>query len=68
MGVWDMMYLMQQHRKALEHADNLAFSTQTRAQFSIEAENLRDQMARYMARVEKLQELQESLKEKNELR
>ena len=63
MGVWDMVYLMQQYRKALEHADNPAFSPETRAEFGVKAENLRNQMARYMARVEKLQEVQELLKE-----
>ena len=63
MGVWDMVYLMQQYRKALEHADNPAFSPETRAEFGVKVENLRNQMARYMARVEKLQEVQELLKE-----
>ena len=63
MGVWDMQYLMRQYRKALEHAENPAFSPETRAEFRVKAENLRDQMARYMARVEKLQEVQELLKE-----
>ena len=52
MGVWDMVYLMQQYRKVLEHANNPAFSIQTRTQFNAKAENLIDQMARYMARVE----------------
>jgi len=64
MGVWDMVYLMQQYRKALEHADNPAFSPGTRVEFGIKAENLQNQMARYMARVEKLQEVQELLREK----
>ena len=64
MGVWDMVYLMQQYRKALEHADNPAFSPETRVEFGIKAENLQNQMARYMARVEKLQEVQELLREK----
>jgi hypothetical protein len=52
MGVWDMMYLVQQYKKALEHADNPAFSPETRTEFSIKAEHLRGQMARYLARVE----------------
>jgi hypothetical protein len=52
MGVWDMMYLVQQYKKALEHADNPAFSPQTRIEFSIKAENLRAQMARCLARVQ----------------
>ena len=63
MGVWDMVYLIQQYRKALEYAENPAFSPETRTEFGIKAENLRNQMGRYMARVEKLQEVQELLKE-----
>jgi hypothetical protein len=54
MGVWDMMYLTQKYRKALEHADNPAFSPETRAEFSMKAEQLRAQMARYIQRVEKM--------------
>jgi hypothetical protein len=53
MGVWDMLHLMQQYRKALERADNPAFSPETRAEFGVKADHLRDQMARYIARVEK---------------
>lgn len=64
MGVWDMLHLMRQYRKALELADNPAFSLETRAEFGVKAENLRNQMARYMARVEKLQEVQELPREK----
>ena len=54
MGVWDMLYLTQKYRKALEHADNPAFSPETRAEFSMKAEQLRAQMARYLVRVEKM--------------
>ena len=64
MGVWDMLYLMQKYKKALERADNPAFSQETRAEFSVKADHLRAQMARYVERVEKLQEVQELLKEK----
>ena len=53
MGVWDMMYLTQKYRKALEHADNPAFSPETRAEFSMKAEQLRAQMARYLERIER---------------
>ena len=53
MGVWDMLHLMQQYRKALERADNPAFSPETRAEFGVKADHLRAQMARYIARVEK---------------
>ena len=67
MGVWDMLYLTQKYRKALEHADNPAFSPETRAEFNIKAEQLRAQMARYLARVEKHQQVQELLKARNEL-
>ncbi len=64
MGVWDMVYLMQQYRKALERADNPAFSLETRAEFGVKADHLRDQMARYIERVEKQEQVQELLKEK----
>lgn len=52
MGVWDMLYLIQKYKKALEHADNPAFSPETRAEFCAKAEQLRAQMARYLERVE----------------
>jgi hypothetical protein len=64
MGVWDMLHLMRQYRKALERADNPAFSPETRAEFGVKAEHLRDQIARYLERVEKQQQVQELLKEK----
>lgn len=67
MGVWDMLYLIQKYKKALEHADNPAFSPETRAEFSIKAEQLRAQMARYIQRVEKQQQVQEVLKARNKL-
>ena len=63
MGVWDMLYLMQKYRKALERADNPALSPETRAEFTVKAEHLRRQMARYLERVEKQQEVRELLKE-----
>ena len=53
MGVWDMLYLTQKYKKALEHAVNPTFSPETRAEFSIKAEHLRAQMARYLERVER---------------
>ncbi len=56
MGVWDMLYLIQKYKKALEHADNPAFSLKTRAEFSAKAEQLRAQMARYLERVEMKQQ------------
>ena len=52
MGVWDMLYLIQKYKKALEHADNPAFSPETRAEFCAKAEQLRAQMVRYLERVE----------------
>ena len=52
MGVWDMLYLIQKYKKALEHADNPSFSPETRAEFCAKAEQLRAQMARYLERVE----------------
>ena len=63
MGVWDMLHLMRQYRKALERADNPAFSPATRAEFGVKADQLRNQMARYIERVEKQQQVQELLKE-----
>ena len=62
MGVWDMLYLTQKYRKALEHADNPAFSPETRAEFNIKAEQLRAQIARYLDRVELKQEERDLLK------
>ena len=53
MGVWDMLYLTQKFRKALEHAENPAFSPETRAEFTAKAEHLRAQMARYLERIER---------------
>lgn len=64
MGVWDMLHLMQQYKKALVRADNPAFSPEVRAEFAIKADHLREQMARYMARVEEQIAEQELLKEK----
>ena len=63
MGVWDMMYLVQQYKKALRLAENQNFSEKTRSEFSLKAEHLRLQMARYLARVEREVEVQTLLKE-----
>jgi hypothetical protein len=63
MGVWDMMYLVQQYKKALRLAENQNFSEKTRSEFSLKAEHLRLQMARYLERVEKEVEVQTLLKE-----
>jgi len=63
MGVWDMMYLVQQYKKALRHAENQNYSEKTRSEFSLKAEHLRLQMARYLERVEKEAEVQALLKE-----
>ena len=52
MGVWDMMYLMQQYKKSLEQAGNPAFSAAQREDFREKADNLRSQMGRYLQRVE----------------
>jgi hypothetical protein len=59
MGVWDMMYLVQQYKKALRFAENENFSQKTRSEFSLKAEHLRLQMVRYLERVEKRQEVRE---------
>jgi hypothetical protein len=63
MGVWDMMYLVQQYKKALRLAENQNFSEKTRSEFSLKAEHLRLQMARYLERVEKEIEVQTLVKE-----
>ncbi len=60
MGVWDLMYLVQQYKKALRHAENQDFSEKTRSEFSFKAENLRLQIGRYLERAEKSSMIQES--------
>ena len=52
MGVWDMMYLMQQYKKSLEQADNQAFSAAQRKEFREKADDLWSQMDRYLQCVE----------------
>jgi hypothetical protein len=59
MGVWDMMYLVQQYKKTLRLAENQNFSEKTRNEFSEKAEHLRLQMARYLERTEKYRVIQE---------
>jgi exonuclease I len=63
MGVWDMMYLVQQYKKALRLAENQNFSEKTRSEFSLKAEHLRLQMARYLERAQKDSEVQALVKE-----
>ncbi len=63
MGVWDMMYLVQQYKKALRLAENQNFSEKTRSEFSLKAEHLRLQMARYLELAQKDSEVQALLKE-----
>ncbi len=60
MGVWDLMYLVQQYKKALRLAENQDFSEKTRSGFSLKAENLRLQIGRYLERAEKSSMIQES--------
>jgi len=52
MGVWDMMYLMQQYKKTLERADSPVFSKEQQEEIREKAEQLRNQMGRYMQHVE----------------
>jgi hypothetical protein len=52
MGVWDMIYLMQHYNKTLERAGNPAFSQEQQEKFRAMAEQLRNQMDRYLQRVE----------------
>ena len=63
MGVWDMMCLVQQYKKALRLAENQNFSEKTRSEFSLKAEHLRLQMARYLERAQKDSEVQALVKE-----
>ncbi len=63
MGVWDMMYLVQQYKKALRLAENQNFSEKTRSEFSLKAEHLRLQMARYLERAQQEIEIQTLLNE-----
>ena len=60
MGVWDLMHLVQQYKKALRLAENQDFSEKTRSEFSLKAENLRLQIGRYLERAEKSSMIQES--------
>jgi len=53
MGVWDMLYLTREYRKALENAGDPAFSHEEQYELKLKAEELRREMARYLARVEK---------------
>ena len=66
MGVWDMMYLVQQYKKALRHAENQNFSEKTRTEFSLKAEHLRLQIAQNLERFEKENEVQMPIKEAKE--
>ncbi len=63
MGVWDIMYLVQQYKKALRLAENQNFSEKTRSEFSLKAEHLRLQMARYLERAQQEIEIQTLLNE-----
>ena len=47
-----MKYLMQQYNKTLERAENPAFSKEQQEEFRAMAEQLRNQMDRYLQRVE----------------
>jgi len=58
MGVWDMMYLMEQHKKALALAWNPNLSKEKQAEYSEKAEVIRQQMIRYLERVENRERLQ----------
>ena len=63
MGVWDMMYLVQKYKKLLQRSENPLFCEATRTGFAEQAEVVREQMRRYMERVEKQSEELESKKE-----
>ena len=57
MGVWDMMYLMQQYKTNLAHAENPVSSYETRTYYADIAEVIRQQMFRYLQGVEESQEM-----------
>ena len=52
MGVWDMMYLMKQHKQALALASNPNLSTERQTEYAEKAEVIRQHMVRYLERVE----------------
>ena len=58
MGVWDMMYLMQQHKKALALASNPNLSAQRQTEYAEKADVIRQHMVRYLERVEDIERLQ----------
>ena len=58
MGVRDMMYLLHKYKKTLELSFNSEFSEKTRAEFAAKAEVVRQQMDRYMERVENYERIQ----------
>jgi hypothetical protein len=58
MGVWDLMYLTQQHKKALALASNPNVSAQRQTEYADKAEVIRQHMVRYLERVEDIERLQ----------
>ncbi len=58
-----MLYLVKQYTKALRLAENQNFSEKTRSEFSLKAEHLRLQMARYLERAQQEIEIQTLLNE-----
>jgi len=60
MGVWDMMYLMQQHKQSLTLASNPNVSAQRQAEYAEKAEVTRQHMVRYLERVEDIERIQKT--------
>ena len=58
MGIWDLMYLTQQHKKALALASNPNVSAQRQTEYADKAEVIRQHMVRYLERVEDIERLQ----------
>ena len=58
MVVWDMMYLMQQHKQALALASNPNVSAQRQTEYAEKAEVIRQHMVRYIEQVEDIERLQ----------
>jgi hypothetical protein len=58
MGVWDMMYLMQLHKKSLALACNPNLSNEMQSEYLDKAEVIRQQVIRYLERVENRDRLQ----------
>jgi hypothetical protein len=60
MGVWDLMYLTQQHKQAMALASNPNLSAQRQTEYAEKADVIRQHMVRYLERVEDIERLQKT--------